>query len=153
MWGWHVLSPNAPFADGVAYGTPKVTKVVILLTDGDNTNDETSDPENSIYTGLGYMWQKRLLKSGSTSVYLDENSTATERRDAIDDREAILCTNMKAKGIVIYSIGVGVSSHSKSILQACATYSDYYYDVTDASQLDTVFDNIAGAIASLRISK
>lgn len=153
MWGWHVLSPNAPFADGVAYGTPKVTKVVILLTDGDNTNDETSDPENSIYTGLGYMWQKRLLKAGSTSTYLDETSSATERRDAIDDREKILCANMKAKGIVIYSIGVGVSSHSKSILQACATYSDYYYDVTDASQLDTVFDNIAGAIASLRISK
>lgn len=153
MWGWHVLSPNAPFADGVAYGTPKVTKVVILLTDGDNTNDETSDPENSIYTGLGYMWQKRLLKAGSTSVYLDENSTATERRDAIDDRESILCTNMKAKGIVIYSIGVGVSDHSKSILQACATDTDYYYDVTDASQLSTVFNNIAGAISSLRIAK
>lgn len=153
MWGWHVLSPNAPFADGVAYGTPKVTKIVILLTDGDNTNDETSDPENSIYTGLGYMWQKRLLQAGSTTTYLDETSSATERRDAIDDREAILCTNMKAKGIVIYSIGVGVSSHSKSILQTCASYSDYYYDVTDASQLSTVFGNIAGAIASLRISK
>lgn len=153
MWGWHVLSPNAPFADGVAYGTPKVTKVVILLTDGDNTNDETSDPENSIYTGVGYMWQKRLLQAGSTSTYLDETSSATDRRDAIDDREKILCTNMKAKGIVIYSIGVGVSTHSKSILQACASYTDYYYDVTDASQLDTVFDNIAGAIASLRISK
>lgn len=153
MWGWHVLSPNAPFADGVAYGTPKVTKIVILLTDGDNTNDTTSDPENSIYTGLGYMWQKRLLASGSTTTYLDETSSATNRTYGIDDREALLCTNMKAKGIVIYSIGVGVSTHSKSILQTCASYTDYYYDVTDASQLDTVFDNIAGAIASLRISK
>ncbi len=153
MWGWHVLSPNAPFADGVAYGTPKVTKIVILLTDGDNTNDETSDPENSIYTGIGYAWQKRLLQSGSTTTYLDENSSATDRTNGIDAREALLCTNMKAKGIVIYSIGVGVSTHSKSILQACATYSDYYYDVTDAGDLDTVFGNIAGAIASLRISK
>ncbi|MDQ0466490.1 Flp pilus assembly protein TadG [Caulobacter ginsengisoli] len=153
MWGWHVLSPNAPFADGVAYGTPKVTKVIILLTDGDNTNDEVSNPENSIYTGVGYIWQKRLLASGSTSTYLDETSSDTQRRDAIDDREAKLCANIKAKGIIIYSIGVGVSTHSKSILQTCASYSDYYYDVTDASQLDTVFDNIAGAIASLRISK
>jgi Flp pilus assembly protein TadG len=153
MWGWHVLSPNAPFADGVAYGTPKVTKVVILLTDGDNTNDEVSNPENSIYTGLGYIWQKRLLQAGSTSTYLTETSQDTDRRDGIDAREALLCANMKAKGIVIYSIGVGVSTHSKSILQTCASYSDYYYDVTDASQLDTVFDNIAGAIASLRISK
>jgi hypothetical protein len=153
MWGWHVLSPNAPFADGVAYGTAKVTKVVILLTDGDNTNDEVSNPENSIYTGLGYIWQKRLLQSGSTTTYLDETSDGTDRRDAIDAREALLCTNMKAKGIVIYSIGVGVSTHSKAILKSCASFTDYYYDVTDASQLDTVFDNIAGAIASLRISK
>jgi Flp pilus assembly protein TadG len=153
MWGWHVLSPNAPFADGVAYGASKVTKIAIVLTDGDNTNDEVSNPENSIYTGLGYIWQKRLLKANSTTTYLDETSSATERRDAIDAREALICTNMKAKGIVIYAIGVGVSTHSKSILQACASGTDYYYDVTDASQLSTVFSNIAGAIASLRISK
>jgi len=26
VWGWHLLSPNAPFSDGVAYGTPKTTR-------------------------------------------------------------------------------------------------------------------------------
>ena len=36
-WGWHTLSPNTPFADGVAYVEPKHKKIVILMTDGENT--------------------------------------------------------------------------------------------------------------------
>lgn len=151
MWGWHTVSPNAPFADGVAYSTPKTQKIIVLLTDGDNTNDEVSNPNDSIYTGYGYMAQKRL--KNSSNVALDETSSATTRRDAIDSRQAKACANAKAAGVLIYSIGVGVSSHSKSILQTCATSTDMYYDVTDVTQLTSVFNTIAGAIQNLRISK
>jgi Flp pilus assembly protein TadG len=150
IWGWHVLSPNAPFADGVAYSTPHVTKVVVLLTDGDNTNDETSDPNDSIYTGIGYIWQQRLL--GSNGVALNAGSSDTDRMNALDSREAALCTNMRNQGIIIYAIGVGVSTHSRAILQACATDADHYYDVTNSSQLTAVFNTIAGEIQNLRIS-
>jgi Flp pilus assembly protein TadG len=152
MWGWHTVSPNAPFADGVAYGTPKTQKIIVLLTDGDNTNDGNYNPNNSIYTGYGYMWQKRL--KNSSNVALDETSVGTPtRRDAIDSRQAKACANAKAAGVLIYSIGVGVSSHSKSILQTCATSTDMYYDVTDVTQLTSVFNTIAGAIQNLRIAK
>ena len=151
MWGWHTLSPNAPFADGKAYSTPKTQKIIVLLTDGDNTNNENNNPNNSIYTGYGYMWQERLRNS--SNVALDESSSSTSRRNAIDSRQAKACANAKAAGILIYSIGVGVSNHSKSILQTCATQSDMYYDVTDAAQLTSVFNTIAGAIQNLRIAK
>lgn len=151
MWGWHTLSPNAPFSDGKAYGTDKISKIIVLLTDGDNTNDENSNPNDSIYTGYGYIWQKRLKNSSGTG--LDVGSTGTNRRDAIDSRQAKICSNLRDKKILVYSIGVGVSSHSKSILKACATTDDMYYDVTDASQLTTVFNAIAGSIQNLRISK
>ncbi|MET3663937.1 TadE/TadG family type IV pilus assembly protein [Caulobacter sp. 1776] len=151
MWGWHTISPNAPFADGVAYGTPKTQKIIVLLTDGDNTNDYYSNPNGSIYTGYGYMWEGRL--KNSSNVALTASSSGDERRDAIDSRQAKACVNAKAAGVLIYSIGVGVSAHSKSILQTCATSTDMYYDVTDASQLTSVFNTIAGAIQSLRIAK
>ena len=151
MWGWHVLTPNAPFADGVAYGTAHHDKIVILLTDGDNTNDVYNNPDGSIYTGVGYISQGRLLNT--SGVPLTWSSTATQRMDAIDGRELALCANMKAKNIIIYSIGVGVSTHSKGLLQTCASGTDHYYDVTDASQLTTVFNAIAGSIQNLRISK
>jgi Flp pilus assembly protein TadG len=36
-WGWHVLSPTAPYTEGAAYGTKDLTKYIVLMTDGDNT--------------------------------------------------------------------------------------------------------------------
>ena len=151
MWGWHTVSPNAPFADGKPYGTDKVSKIIVLLTDGDNTNNETSTPNDSVYSGYGYIWQKRLKNAYGNA--LDVGSTGDNRRDAIDSRQSKICANLRDKKILVYSIGVGVSSHSKSILQGCATTPDMYYDVTDASQLTTVFNAIAGSIQNLRISK
>jgi Flp pilus assembly protein TadG len=151
IWGWHMVSPNAPFADGSAYGTKNVSKVLVLLTDGDNVMSETSNPNDSTYSGYGYVWQKRL--KNASNVALDTGSSATDRRDAMDSRQKKTCDNAKAKGVIIYSIGVGVSTHSKGILQACATSTDKYYDVTDSAQLSAVFDAIAGSIQNLRIAK
>jgi Flp pilus assembly protein TadG len=151
MWGWHTLSPNAPFSDGAAYGAPKTQKIIVLLTDGDNTNDVYANPNRSIYTGYGYIAQGRLRNS--SNVALTASSSYDERTYAIDSRQAKACANAKQAGVLIYTIGVGVSSHSKSILQTCATSTDMYYDVTNASQLTSVFNTIAGAIQNLRISK
>jgi Flp pilus assembly protein TadG len=154
MWGWHTLSKNAPFSDGVDPTTTvgkKTSKIIVLLTDGDNTNDSYSNPFASIYTGYGYITQGRLLNASNAA--LGASSSETNRRDAIDSREAKACANAKAAGVQIYAIGVGVSSHSKGILQACATKTDMYYDVTDAAQLTSVFNTIAGSIQNLRITK
>lgn len=153
-WGWHTLSNNAPFADGVrpdSVNGRKTTKVIVLLTDGDNTNDVVNNPNKSIYTGYGYIGQGRLKKANGTA--LTTSSSATDRRDAIDDREELLCENAKDEGVVIYAIGVGVSNHSRAILQACATEPDMYYDVNDAAELTSVFNTIAGSIQNLRITK
>ncbi len=151
IWGWHTISPNTPFADGVAYGTAKTQKIIVLLTDGDNTNDVYSNPNYSIYTGYGYIWQGRL--KNSSNVSLTTSSSGTDRQYAIDSRESKTCTNAKNAGVIIYSIGVGVSSNAKAGLQACARSTDKYYDVTDSAQLTSVFNTIAGSIQNLRISK
>lgn len=151
VWGWHMISPNAPFADGSAYGAPNVSKVIVLLTDGDNVMGETSNPNDSTYSGYGYVWQRRLRNA--SNVALDVGATGDDRRDAMDSRQKKTCANAKARGVVIYSIGVGVSSHSKEVLLACASTADKYYDVTDSAQLAAVFDAIAGSIQNLRISK
>ncbi len=151
VWGWHMISPNAPFRDGAAYGAPKTQKIIVLLTDGDNVMSGNSNKNNSTYSGYGYVWQKRL--KNASNVSLDAGSSNDARRDAIDSRQTKICDNLRDKKILVYSIGVGVSTHSKSILQGCATTTDMYYDVTDASQLTTVFNAIAGSIQNLRIAK
>jgi hypothetical protein len=144
MWGWHLLSPNAPFADGVAYSTPKTTKVVVLMTDGENTYADKSSNNRSNYDGYGFIWQNR---TGTTS-----NSQA-DRTAAIDGRLSLLCTNMKAAGIVIYTVRVEVTTGSSALLQGCATTPDKFYDVQSASNLTAVFSAIAGSIENLRITQ
>ena len=142
MWGWHLISPNAPFADGSAYGTEKLQKIVVLMTDGENTDSSTSSNNASVYAGLGYIWQNRLgITSGTTS----------QRRAAMDSRLSELCANMKAKGVIIYTVRVEVTSGTSTVLQDCASSADKFYDVQNASQLTAVFDAIAGSIQNLRI--
>ncbi len=145
VWGWHTLTPNAPFADGSAYNTPHLKKVVILMTDGENTDYDSSDANASYYGGFGFIWQGLL--SG-----LGVNSTSTQRTAAIDARLGILCSNMKAQKIQIYTIRVEVTSGTSTLLQNCASSPDMFFDVTNVANLGLAFDAIAGAITNLRIS-
>lgn len=115
-WGWHTLSPTLPFIEGAAYGTANLTKFLILLTDGDNTDNR---------------W---------------DESTST-----INQRTTTACNNIKAQGILIYTIRV--INGNGSLLQSCATTPSMYYDVQDASQLSSVFNAIGSQIANLHLSK
>jgi uncharacterized protein YegL len=47
-WAWHALSSTAPLTEGVTYGTPNVTKFIILLTDGDNTQNRWTNSQSAI---------------------------------------------------------------------------------------------------------
>jgi Flp pilus assembly protein TadG len=153
MWGWHTLSPNAPFADGVAYLTPKHKKIVILMTDGQNTMTDSGNANGSFYSGVGYAWQGRVLQANGTPI--GSNNTQAERTAALDDRLSKLCTNMKAvdKDIEIYTMRVEVTGGTSTVLQNCASAADHYFDVTNSAQLDATFQQIAGSIASLHLSK
>lgn len=146
MWGWHSLSPNTPFADGSAYGAQNVRKVIILMTDGENTMGDpgsNSEQNKSYYSGLGYIWQ------GLLGIFSGSSSTRTQTMDA---RLSALCANIKAKDITLYTVRVEVRSGASAVLQTCASSSDKYYDVQDVSQLSAAFEAIAGSIDTLHIS-
>ena len=144
VWGWHLLSPNAPFGDGAAYGANGTTKIAVLVTDGQNTYGSTSNPNGSYYTAMGYGWQKRISSTG----------TAAGTASALNDRLKLLCSNMKAAGVVVYTVPLEVTDTTiKSLLQGCASSSDKYLDVSSSSGLSAAFGNIAGSISALRLSK
>lgn len=146
QWGWHALSPNAPFGDGVAYDDGEWRKVVVLMTDGNNQNTGTdSDNENdSVYSGYGYFWQQRF---GSSS------SSDSARTKALDKRLALLCENMKDDKITIYTVRVEVRDGSSEVLKNCASEPANFKEVADIDDLKTEFMDIAGSIQELRLSK
>ena len=147
VWGWHAVAPSGPLTGGSPYNTPYVRKIIILMTDGENTMNNPSrsgESNGSFYGGLGYIWQNML---GTTS------SDGAVRAAAINERLKLLCTAVKARDIVVYTVRVEVSSGSSSLLQNCASTPDKFYDVQDVSDLQAAFDAIAGSIDNLRLAK
>ncbi|MDP8916848.1 MAG: pilus assembly protein TadG-related protein [Pseudomonadota bacterium] len=142
MWGWHSLSPLAPFADGAAYG-PGIRKIVILMTDGENALYNNGSLNASIYGGGAYIGQGRF---GITS------GTKDERRAALDKRMVEACTNMKAKGVVVYTIRVEVTTGDGAALKGCATDPTKFYNVAAASDLNATFKTIADSLLNPRIA-
>ena len=69
----------------------------------------------------------------------------------IDARTQQACANVKKLYIKLYTIRV--IEGNASLLQQCASKSDMYYNVQDASQLNAVFTTIAQNLANLRIAK
>jgi Flp pilus assembly protein TadG len=111
---WQTLASNAPFSAPAA--APDLDKVIILLTDGLNTQNRWS-------------------------------STAS----VIDARTQKACDNAKAANIRIYT--VRVIDGNADVLRNCATKPEMYFEVSQASQLNSVFSAIAQSLANLRIAK
>lgn len=151
MWGWHTLSPNAPFGDGRAYGTERLKKVIIIMTDGENAVGRESNPNEGMYTGIGHIWQNRL--GITTGTNLVRRRSMDGRLDSAIPGTEDLCGNMKDKDIVVYTIAVQVSAGVKTMLQRCATNTDHYFPVESASGIGDAFQKIASSIADMRITR
>jgi hypothetical protein len=120
---------------------------VVLMTDGQNQNTDNSNPNDSFYAGVGYIWQNRL---GVVA-----NSSQTKRREALDGRLTELCGNMKAEDvdIAIYTVRVEVTEGSSQVLEDCATKPDNFYEVANVADLTDTFKDIGGSIQKLRLSR
>ncbi len=79
-----------------------------------------------------------------------QNRWTTKAID-IDARTKIVCDNIKKAGIKIYTIRV--MEGNQALLQACASNPGMYYNVTSASGIEPVFEEIARSLSQLRISR
>lgn len=152
MWGWRVLSPEAPFVSPNPYNDDKWQKAVVLMSDGFNTVSSRSTHWKSDMTPYGYATEARM------GVGVD---TASEMRDQIDQKLLRICARMKEKGILVYAITFGLSDSdpseaaTKQIFQACATDDEapYYFDAPNGDDLKDAFADIAADLVQLHVSK
>lgn len=129
-WGWRVISPGLPYNQGSQYGDPDWSKIVVMMTDGDNVMD---------------------------SVYSAHGRTSTNRMtaDDLDDRFEETCTNMKQAGITVYTITFqsGISNATRDIFRRCATRPEMYFNAPSNADLEAAFRNIANQLSALHLSK
>lgn len=128
VWGYRLLSPEAPFREGSAWGDVTVKKVAILMTDGDNN--------------IG----------GSYSAYGNWSTLKLTDRN-LDEKLATTCQNMKNDGITIYTITFtsGIDETSKGYFKNCASSLDKYYDAPSQASLLSAFEQIARELSNIHI--
>ena len=82
--------------------------------------------------------------------YGDGSHTSTQ----VDARQQILCNNIKAAGIVLYTVQVNTGGDPTStLLQGCASNSDKFFLLTSSNQIVTTFQQIGTELSELRISE
>jgi len=149
-WGWRVVSPNwrgqwsgSPAELPLDHDEPFMDKVIVMLTDGVNQFISADDElGGSDYTAYG-----RVEDFGFNNIY--------DARNELDDRFDTTCANIKADGIIIYTITFGDTpdSSTQAAYSACATNPSFYFHAPTASSLEEAFDSIGRQLSNLRLSK
>ncbi|HEX4892455.1 MAG TPA: pilus assembly protein [Hyphomicrobiaceae bacterium] len=129
-WAWYLLSPKwATVFTGEgaprAYGTTKLRKIAVLLTDG------TYNTKGGVNYG-----------DGSTEAVEISNSAVA------------ICNAMKTAGIEVFTVGFGLDTAlARQTMADCATSSDRAFLVDDAAALEAAFRDIAHRSVPLHLSQ
>ncbi|NDV85262.1 hypothetical protein GTW51_00945 [Aurantimonas aggregata] len=174
IWGWHVVSPGEPFTEGRAKDAKDNLKVIVVMTDGENTYSSSNNSNRSEYGAFGYgqIWKDGGTRTGRMfDATTKTTKAANENRyvEAMNETTAQICENAKSDGrypdgtdgILIFTIAFDVRDGSsvKKLLENCASYgiSDptvkLYYDAQSKEQLAAAFGSITEEISSLRIAR
>jgi hypothetical protein len=167
--GWATLSPRWRGLWGdpalpLAYDTPFMDKVLVLMTDGNNEWHDWGEgaPGNCRTTGSNPPCRSGYASDGDADMTaygrLRENrlglssiSNANARAE-INARMSRLCTRIKANGIILYTITFNVTAAStQDLYRTCATRPEYYFNSPDAASLRAAFREIGGQLANLRL--
>ncbi len=147
VWGWRLLSPEAPFTEGVSYDDGQYQKVAVIMTDGENVIGTRDTHWGSVSTSYGFASEERM---GSGI------NTANEMRDEIDNKMLRICQRMKDEGILVYTIIFGLdSSRAEQLYRACATEPNapFFHDAANGVDLEEAFGDIAADLVRLHISQ
>jgi len=139
-WAWQSLLQVGPIPAPAETSNTTYNRVIIILSDGLNTEDRWPDygngsTQNTNSSGVGY----------------------------IDARQAQQCTNIKAATdsngkpmFTIYTIQVDTSTPAdpvSTVLQNCASDPTKFFKLTNSNQIATTFTKIGTALSQLRVAQ
>jgi Flp pilus assembly protein TadG len=151
-WGWYLLSPDwgylwpasqpAPYSElGQldAKGLPLLQKIIVLMTDGGF---------NTAYC------QGVVSKDSSTGGSSADQINCSAPNGSSFAQAKTVCTNAKAKGIKVFTVGLGVGgdASAKDVMAHCATDASHAYLAATGEELRQAFREIATKVSTLRLS-
>lgn len=172
-WGFRALTPGEPFTEGGDSADKSIKKVMIIMTDGENTdynlsnycNDAMRTLNGKCYnTAYGFPFNSQNPSTTSTSGGNINrlgamNATNAQLVVQMNQRTADTCANAKAAGIEIYTIGLAtdkVTQSTTAVVQAmltgCASTADKAEFPKASSDLKDTFTSIANELSALRLA-
>jgi Flp pilus assembly protein TadG len=139
-WGLYSLSPRfgtifPPESRGAEYGRPKLHKFAVFMTDGE----------------FNSSFCKNVLARGSNGSSSDQINCYAENGNSFT-QAGEYCTAMKNQGIIVYTVGLQVSSSGlRDALTGCASSNSHAYFPAAPSELVEVFQQIGRAINEVRL--
>lgn len=163
-WGWRTVSSGEPFTQGRPDTEKGNDKVVIVLTDGENTYYTPgslgfSDPADSksIYSSYGYLkpgyngTSTGRLFSGTSAAIGQFDYSNTNYTNAMNEHMAKACDNAKAANVLVMTVSLdlstSVANENKAIeaLKKCASDSRFRKDPANPSKPAKLFWNATGS--------
>lgn len=123
-FGWHLLSPNLPYAEGADYNDGKTLKAIVLLTDGEQT---------------AFSWGS----DGNQSKENGESNLET----TCSNIKAINADPDNPQFIIITVAFDLDDAGTVNRLRDCATDEDHFYKAEDNGELSSAFDEILQQIS------
>lgn len=126
-WAWLSLLQQNPLNAPAEDTNFQYTKAIVLLSDGDNTQNRNSSSVSAIDA------RQRLL---------------------CDNIKAVKDPKTQQSVFTIYTIQVNTNNdNNSSVMSYCASNSSQYFSTTTASGIDTAFSAIGASLSKLRIAK
>ena len=129
IWGQRVLSPGEPFDNTTPAGETEKRKVMIILTDGNNTTEIRQDADSEA------AWEAPpYIAAVDNDEVAYEANAATVR----------MCQNAKSEGIEIFTIAFQVTDETtKDLLRNCASSPENAVTAGTNSGLIARFETLA----------
>ncbi|TWA75950.1 Flp pilus assembly protein TadG [Azospirillum brasilense] len=160
--GWFTVSPRwqglwgSPTPKGMPldYGSPEMSKAIVLVTDGENSWFDHSKPPTGDYTAYGRIDEGRL----GTKSFSESTSEINKRMARLCEKlknPGVLDADGKPKpGITIYTITIGqTNANTQALYRNCASQPSYYWDTPSPDQLKSVFQSIGSQLTNLRLEQ
>ncbi len=144
----------------VAFDDDETTKVIVLMTDGENV-DQLRLPETSYETEADIEhWANNPFYWGDQDgnyidlVEVQDARMDTSNRASADTNLHQICSVARDQGIIVFTIGfeLGYSEHARDVLAACASSDAHAYNA-EAVDLENTFSAVARTITQLRLTK
>lgn len=149
-WGWRTLSPAPPYSQGRSYDDYHNDKIIILMTDGQNTYTHSTNHNRSAFGAAGYAKPFAHPQNGRIGTNYSSSAYTAE----LTERTRAVCAGAKAAGIKIYTIAFRLENDpaTQALLQECATDNKHAFAASNGAVLIDSFQNIAREIARLRLT-